>query len=150
MKSNIKKNIIEILIIGTIIFLINTFIIQICFVKGNSMYPTLKNGQILFMRKFNIKPQSGDIAVIKHDGKIIIKRVIAISNDKIVIKDGYVYLNDKKIDDNYTYEPGIANDEIILGKDEFFVLGDNRQESIDSRFEEIGIIKSKEIIGIIF
>ena len=148
MKNTIKL-LIQIVIIGICVFVISNFLIQICFVKGPSMEPTLRDGQILFVKKFSINPKKNDIAVIKHNKKIIIKRIVGTPNDKIFIKNGYVFVNDIQFDDRKIEDAGNALHEIILGEDEYFVLGDNRQQSIDSRYDEIGIIHYYEIIGIV-
>lgn len=144
-----KKFLIYILAIGIIIFFISNFVLQICFVHGNSMYPTLKNGQMLLVKKIDLKINNNDIVVIKKDSKIIIKRIIGIPNDQIEIIDGYVYVNGKKFDDLYIEDYGNTKEKIALQQNQYYVLGDNRQESIDSRFDEIGIIDKKNIIGII-
>lgn len=146
MKNSIKT-IIEIIIIGIIVFFISYFFFQICFVKGNSMIPTLKDGQAVITQKFNLHIVNNDIIVIKKNGKVIIKRVIGIPKDKISIIDGYVYVNGYKNDERFINNPGSVTYEIQLNDDEYFVLGDNRDESIDSRFDEIGIIMKKDIIG---
>ena len=113
------------------------------------MSPTLKNGNIVLIQKYNLNLKNNDIIVIKKDNNIIIKRLIGIPNDTIRM-DKYVYVNDKKFDE-IIIEKNIGDisfeKTIKLTKDEYFVLGDNRQNSIDSRFEEIGIIKKDEIIG---
>ena len=141
-----KKYIILILIIGIIIYIINTFFYQLCIVHGDSMEPNLKDKQIVLMKKFNLLLNYNDIIVIKKNNKIIIKRLIGLPNDNIKIDD-YVFVNNKKIDNLYTEDKGIISSEITLNSDEYFVLGDNRQHSIDSRYEEIGIILKEEIIG---
>ena len=110
------------------------------------MEPALKNGQIALMKKFNLKLNYNDIIVIKKNNKIIIKRLVGMPNDKVKI-DNYLYINGQKVNDLYTEYSGVANDEIILNSNEYFVLGDNRQNSIDSRAEEIGVILKEEIIG---
>ena len=147
-----KKNrvvIIELLIIGFVVFFITTFFIQICFVRGNSMLPTFYDGQVLLVKKIALDIRNNDVVVIKKDNKVIIKRVIGIPNDKIKFENGYVYVNEIKFDDRYVEKIGNITEEITLGENQYFVLGDNRSESVDSRFDEIGIIEKKEIIGLI-
>ena len=139
----------EILIIGIVCFLISNFLFQICFVQGDSMLSTYTNGQILIARKYGLDIKNGDIITIEKNRNIIIKRVIGVPNDRVIIKEGYVYVNDNKFDDIYIEDAGNAKEEILLKENEYFVLGDNRNYSIDSRFDEIGIIKKEEIKGII-
>ncbi|MEE0866088.1 MAG: signal peptidase I [Clostridia bacterium] len=145
MKKNIKY-IINIFIIGLVVFLVNKFLIQICFVQGDSMYPNLKNGEMLFIKKFDLKYNYNDIVIIKKKDKTIIKRIVGLPKDSIKI-DNYLYINGEKRDDIYIENPGDIKNEILLNENEFFVLGDNIQHSIDSRFNEIGIISKNEIIG---
>jgi len=144
------KFIIEISIIGMIVFFINTFLFQLCFVRGESMTPTLKDKQVLIAKKFNLQIKKNDIVVVKTGGKVIIKRVVGTPNDRINIIDGYLYVNGEKFDDKYIQDYGDMNGEITLKSNEYFILGDNRNASIDSRFNEIGIITKKNIIGKIF
>ena len=144
-----RKFLFKVLIIGVIVFIINNYFFQICFVQGISMEPTLKDGQILISRKFHLNIKNNDIILMKFKNDIIIKRVVGIPGDKLKIQDNYLYVNDNKNDDFYIDNFGVLEDEVILGKDEYFVLGDNRKNSIDSRFEEIGIVPKDKIEGII-
>ena len=114
------------------------------------MKPTLNDKSLVIETKIVKRITNGDIVVIKRNNIKIIKRVIGIPGDKVVIKDNYVFVNDIKYGDFITTFAGILDKEIILGDDEYIVLGDNRKESIDSRYEEIGIIKKDEIIGKIY
>lgn len=142
-----KKFLIEILAIGLLIFFISQFFIQICFVNGNSMYPTLKNRDFLFIKKINLNIKKNDIVVIRKENKTIIKRVVGVPHDTILIKDGKVLVNDVEFDTRYTSDYG-RRETITLLEDQYYVLGDNREHSIDSRSDEIGIINKKEIKGI--
>ena len=110
------------------------------------MLPTLKDGNIVCMQKYNLNLKNNDIVVIRKNGIMMIKRVIGLPNDTIKI-DKYIYVNGNKNDDLYIQDSGQADNEITLKENEYFVLGDNRQNSIDSRFEEVGIIHKDEIIG---
>lgn len=145
MKDNIKF-IIYILIIGFIIFFVNQYLFQVCVVHGESMYPTLKNKDIIFIKKFDLKIEYNDIVVIKKGDNVIIKRVVGLPNDSISI-DKYLYVNGQKNENLYIENAGDIKNEILLKDKEYFVLGDNINYSIDSRFDEIGIINEDEIIG---
>lgn len=145
MKRN-AKIIISILFIGLVVFIISQNFYQLCFVRGISMQPTLQEGQMLLIKKFDVDFDYNDIVVIKKNNKIIIKRLVGLPNDIVQIHD-YVYVNGEKMDNLYIQNPGNAKEKIILKQDEFFALGDNRQNSIDSRFDEIGIITKKDILG---
>ena len=140
-------SLISILFIGIVIFFVSNFFYQLCFVEGNSMFPTLKHGDMLIVKKYNLDLKNKDVVLIKKNDFIIIKRLIGIPMDKIEIKDGYVFVNDKKFDNIYIENLGNFRNKLVLNKEEYFVLGDNRKDSIDSRYTEIGIIKKEQIIG---
>lgn len=146
MSNRSIRFVLQILILGIVLFLINAFLFQICFVVGDSMNPNLKDGNIIFIKKYNLDVKYGDIIVAKKNGKTIIKRVVGTPGDKIVIDD-YLYVNDQKKSEYLISNKGEINYPIILGSNEYFVLGDNLEHSKDSRFNEIGIIYRDEIIG---
>ena len=141
------KYLFGIIIIGFIVFFISNFFIQICFVNGESMEPTLKGGQMIFINKIDKSIKANDIVLINKDEKNIIKRIVGIPNDSVEIIDNYIYINNNRFDDNYIQDKGNLINRIVLSENEYFVLGDNRQHSIDSRFNEIGIINKNNIIG---
>lgn len=145
MKNN--RFIYIVLVIGIITFFISKLFFSICVIHGDSMKPALNDKSLVIETKIVKRITNGDIIVIKKNNIKIIKRIIGIPGDKVVIKDNYVFVNDIKYDDFITTFAGILDKEIILGDDEYIVLGDNRKESIDSRYEEIDIIKRDEIIG---
>jgi signal peptidase I len=124
----------------SVVFLLN---FNIVFVDGNSMQPTYKDKQILVASK-NKHIKNNDIVVFEKDGEIRIKRVIAIPSDTIKLIGNEIYKNDVRLQP-YTYEGDDLT--IILGDDEYFVIGDNYQNSIDSRVH--GAIKRKQIIGVV-
>lgn len=142
-----KRFIYTIIIIGTIVFIISKYFITICVIHGNSMFPTLKDKSVVLESRNTNNVSSGDIVVIKKNNLKIVKRVVGIPGNKIVIKDNYLYVDDVKYDNLYTEDAGILNKEAVLKDNEYIVLGDNRDESIDSRNKDIGIIKKDEIKG---
>lgn len=145
-KDNSKKFILRIIIIGCVIFIVNLFFFQIVFVDGISMEPTLNDKDIVVIKKINIKPERNDIVVIKKNKRIIVKRIIGKPGDIIKI-DKFVYVNGQQFDEIETDDEENKHKEIILKNNQYFVLGDNRANSIDSRNKEIGIIQYKEILG---
>ena len=99
-------------------------------------------------------PKRFDIIVFpypKEPDKHYIKRVIGLPGETVQIIDGYVYINGEKLDESYGSDvmntAGIAQDPIVLGPDEYFVLGDNRNNSEDSRYAAVGNIKRSDITG---
>ena len=124
------------------------------------METTLSNGDNLIVDKITYRfkdPQRFDIIVFPYKYKpntYYIKRIIGLPGEKIQIDmDGNIYVNDELLNESYGREiirgdmVGRAAEPIILGEDEYFVLGDNRNNSSDSRVESVGNIKRKDIIG---
>ncbi len=150
-KNKIKRIIIIFVVISIII--IKIFIFDKVVVKGNSMENTYKNNDVVCIKKNNNIINRFDVVIINEKGLFkgsLIKRVIALPNEKIQIKCGQVYINDKLLENDYgekIIDSGIANEPIYLGDNQYFVLGDNRNKSQDSRSELIGLISKDEIIG---
>jgi signal peptidase I len=138
-------------------------------VQGNSMEPTVHPGEIILTSKISnwlgdtflgkslgLNYSRGDIIVFKKPGlSDFIKRIIAEPGDKIELKDGKVYINDILLQENYLEEniltePGTfltENKPLVVPYDSFFVMGDNRENSQDSRFYEVGFVKKEWIKG---
>lgn len=144
------------LIPSYIFIFIFLFIARPVSVFGTSMYPTLNDGEHIIIEKISLQfkePERYDIMVFKSDelNKNLIKRIIALPGETVYINDSKIYVNGKVLDESYGNEKilysGIADKEITLGKNEYFVLGDNRNASMDSRDEKIGIVNFKQFIG---
>lgn len=142
----IIKEILPYVLIIIAVILIRTFIITPVRVDGASMDKTLENGQILLLYKLgNVKRY--DIVILDEEieDEIIIKRIIGMPNDTVEIKNGVLYINDEEIEEEYAYGQTDDYDKITLKDDEYFILGDNRPISKDSRY--FGPVKEDEIIG---
>lgn len=125
---------------------------------GESMNPVIKNGDVVLVNRIIYDastPKRGDIIVFKPKGNenlhSYIKRIIALPGESVEIKDGEIYVDDKKLEETYQtseiVDAGLAGEKIVLGGDEYFVLGDNRESSEDSRMADIGNVKRSEIEG---
>ena len=140
------KEVIPSIVIVVVVVLIRTFIITPVRVDGDSMKNTLKNGDILLLYKLSSIDRF-DIIVLdeEKDNEKIIKRVIGLPGETVAIKKGKIYINDKVIDDEYAYGETSDYNKVTLKDDEYFILGDNRLISKDSRY--FGPIKDNEIKG---
>lgn len=134
------------IIIVLVVVLIRSFIATPVRVDGDSMNKTFNNGDILVLYKLS-KIKRFDVVVLTEadDNEKIIKRVIGMPGDTVAIKNGDIYINDEKIDDKYAYGETSDYDRITLGDDEYFILGDNRLISKDSRY--FGPVKEEDIKG---
>lgn len=146
-----KKYLLMLAVIGVLAFLISTFWIQFALIQGDSMEPAYHSGQLVLLRK-NVKDlQAGDVVAFRSPKGILIKRIAAGPEDTVQIVEGRLYVNDTPksgdFEDKDIEYAGLAADPVILGKEEYFVLGDNVAYSKDSRYEEIGCIKKEDIIG---
>ncbi len=143
-------------LVAGITFLIIHFVGQRTVVNGVSMQPTLSDGDNLIVDKLSYRfrdPDRFDIIVFPQgDGRYFIKRIIGLPGENVRIdEDGSIYIDGEKLSESYGKEviqdPGLAKDGIELGADEYFVLGDNRNDSMDSRMAEVGRIAGDRIIG---
>lgn len=158
MLKEILSNSLYLLVVLLLTLFIVRFVGQRTVVIGSSMEPTLSDTNNLIVDKISYRfrdPERFDIIVFPFEYKedtYYIKRIIGLPGETVRIDEqGNIYINDVILDENYGAEviqnPGIAYDGITLGNDEYFVLGDNRNNSSDSRNPAVGVIHSNEIIG---
>lgn len=153
-------------IVGTVVYLLAVVLLTFLFVKfvgqrthvnGNSMNPTLADGDNLIVDKISYRfkdPERYDIIVFPYqyqENTYYIKRIIGMPGETVQVIDGMVYIDGELLEENYGKEvmqyTGIAGEPITLEDDEYFVLGDNRNNSSDSRDPSVGNIEKDEIVG---
>ncbi len=148
------------LVVLLITYLIILYVGQRTEVSGSSMEPTLSDGDNLIVDKISYRfkdPERFDIIVFPFQYQkdtYYIKRIIGLPGETVQIdEDGNIYINGEILEESYGREVidadklGIAAEPITLGEDEYFVLGDNRNHSSDSRVREVGNIKKDQIVG---
>lgn len=146
----IFKEILPYIIVAVVVILIRTFIVTPVIVNGESMEPTLIENEILLLRKYDKNYKRFDIVVIEYEKDKIVKRVIGLPGDHISFKNNNLYVNGKKMKENFKHNEVSDFDiedlgEKVVPKDSYFVVGDNRPVSKDSRI--IGFIKKDQIKG---
>ncbi len=141
------------------LILLFTFAFRVVVVSGPSMYSTLYDGDVMLLLThwFCGEPKRGDIVVLSqqdyHDGSPLVKRVIATEGEMVDIdfEAGVVYVNGKALDEPYTYDKTLLEEgmqfPVIVSEGCVFVLGDNRNDSTDSRSPDIGMVDKREILG---
>ena len=158
---NLKKELWEwakaILVAGVIVFIIFHFIIQVVTVKGESMLPTLEEGDRLIISDLFYTPSYGDIVILSENtglDEALVKRIIATEGQTIDIgENGEVLINGKQIAEPYIAEiiddshHGDQTYPLTVPEGEVFVMGDNRNHSTYSRFSDVGLVDEDEILG---
>lgn len=148
--KNIIKGAIPYVIIVIAVILLRTFVVTPVIVDGDSMNDTLKDGQILLLKKYDKNFERFDIVVFEYEDSKLVKRIIGLPGDHVEYEDGVLYINGEIIEDQFASITGNF-DLQYLGYDKvpdgyYFVMGDNRTRSVDSR--RIGLIKEENIDGI--
>ena len=162
-KKTIIKTFVYIFTVVVLALLWNAFLMSPLKIVGESMNPSLEEGDVVFIDKLSYTlgdVKRFDIILFPYrydNSRQLVKRVIALPNEKVEIKDGVLYINDKEFKEYY----GIYIEKkdggqstvyvnwgpVTLGDDEVFVLGDNRNQSDDSRSSDVGLVKIDDIIG---
>lgn len=149
----------EVAVLALGLYLVINFILQTVHVIGSSMYPTLGDQDYLIATKIDYRlhpPERGDIIIMRDPmeaGRDFIKRVIAVPGDRLLIRGGHVYVNGRILDEPYInsgswtenadYPPASDPAGVVLRSDDYFVMGDNRNHSSDSRI--FGVIHRDQI-----
>lgn len=142
------------IVVAAVAVLITTLFLPILQISGDSMSPTLEHDEIVVLLK-NSDFERGDLIGFYYQGKILLKRVIALPGDTIVIDaEGNVYINEELLEEPYVTEKSLGDCDLDfpyeVPGDGYFVMGDKRSNSVDSRNSVIGAVTSEDIIGRVF
>ena len=150
-RQALRGTIAVLLVVAAIAVLITTLFLPILQISGDSMSPTLEHDEIVVLLKTK-KFERGDLIGFYYQGKILLKRVIGTPGDEIVIDaEGNVYVNGQMLEEPYVTDKGLGDCDLefpyIVPGTGYFVLGDQRVNSVDSRNSVIGAISQEDIIG---
>lgn len=146
----------DIAVVAGVAMFLFVYFFEVVTVSGTSMEPSFANGDVLCLDKFMYKfvmAERFDVIAFKTDNSdtVYVKRIIGLPGEKVQIKNGSVYIDGRLLEDDIEAESilnsGDAGEILTLLEDEYFVLGDNRNNSEDSRFASIGVVKEADIIG---
>lgn len=147
----LKSTLYGLIVVAAVSALIATLILPVLQISGTSMEPTLNNGEIVVLVKTS-KMERGDLCAFSYSNKILIKRVVGLPGDSVFIDaDGTVYINGYALEEPYISEKGLGECDMefpyTVPENEYFVMGDHRTTSIDSRSSVIGCIPYDQIVG---
>lgn len=147
----LRRTVDALIVVAAIAAIIATLVLPVLEIAGTSMEPNLNDGDIVLLVKTD-KLETGDLCAFYYSNKILIKRVIATPSDYLWIEsDGTVFLNGAELDEPYLAEKAMGECDISfpyqVPENAFFMMGDQRETSIDSRSSVIGCISSDHIIG---
>lgn len=147
----LRSTVYTLITVAAIAILVATLWLPVLQIYGSSMTPTLTDGEIIFtVKTSDLKP--GDIAAFYYNNKILVKRVICGPGDWInIAEDGTVYVNDVRLEEPYLTEKAFGECNIELPyqvpDDRYFVMGDHRSTSVDSRSTAVGCVAQEQIVG---
>lgn len=150
-KKVLRSTIYTLVIVAAISVLVATLLMPVLQIYGTSMSPNLHEDEIVVsIKSSNLK--TGDIIAFYYNNRVLVKRVIGLPGDMVSIDDaGNVFVNDKMIDEPYIADKSSGTSDIeypyTVPQNEYFVLGDHRQTSVDSRSTLVGCVQREEIIG---
>jgi len=153
-RQALRSTVSVLVVVAAVAVLITTLFLPILQISGDSMYPTLTHNEIVVLLKTR-DYQRGDLIGFYYQGKILLKRVIALPEDEVVIdSDGNVYVNAQLLEEPYVTDKSLGECDLefpykVPGTG-YFVMGDRRSNSVDSRNSMVGIVSQDDIIGKVF
>ncbi len=153
-RNTLRNTILALIVVAAIAVLVATLFLPVLQVSGSSMEPTLEDNDVIVLwNGSNFK--TGDLVGFYYQNKLLLKRVIAGPGDWVDIdEDGYVYVNNELLDEPYVNNRSLGETDLTypyqVPESRYFVMGDNRTTSIDSRSSAIGCIETDQIVGKVF
>ena len=153
-RQALRGTVAVLVVVAAVAVLIATLFLPILQISGDSMSPTLEHDEIVVLLKTK-RFERGDLVGFYYQGKILLKRVVALPEDEVAIDaDGNVYVNGELLEEPYVTEKGLGDCDLefpykVPGTG-YFVLGDRRSNSVDSRNSAVGAISKDDIIGKVF
>lgn len=153
-KKVLKSTLSSLIVVAAIAVLIATLMLPVLQIQGSSMEPTLNDEEIVVLVKTS-RLKRGQLCCFSYQNKLLIKRIIGIPGDTINInEDGFVFVNEKPIDEPYILDRALGECDVkfpmYVSENHYFILGDHRSTSIDSRSSAVGLVSSDQIVGKIF
>lgn len=153
-KKVLKSTLSSLIVVAAIAVLIATLMLPVLQIQGSSMEPTLNDEEIVVLVKTS-KLKRGQLCCFSYQNKLLIKRVIGVPGDNINIdENGYVYVNNEQLDEPYILDRALGECDITfpvrVTENHYFILGDHRSTSIDSRSSAVGLVDTEQVVGRIF
>ncbi len=153
-KQVLRSTIYSLIVVAAVAVLIATLAFPVLQISGSSMEPTLNDGEIVVLLK-TTNMKKGELCCFSYQNKLLIKRVVGLPGDKVTIdENGSVFVNDELIDEPYVTDKALGECDVsfpcYVTDNHYFVLGDHRSTSIDSRSSVIGLVSEDYIVGKIF
>lgn len=153
-KKVLKSTLSSLIVVAAIAVLVATLALPVLQIQGSSMEPTLNDEEIVVLLKTS-KLTRGQLCCFSYQNKLLIKRIVGVPGDSIIIDtEGYVYVNGDKLDEPYVIDRAYGECDIEfpfnVTDNHYFILGDHRSTSIDSRSSVVGLVSSEQVVGRIF
>ena len=147
----LRSTIYSLVVVAAVAVLVATLWMPVLQIYGSSMTPALEDGEIVISVK-DSTPEPGDIIAFYYNNKVLVKRIVGVPGDWIDLKeDGTVILNNEELEEPYLTEPAFGDVNIDLPyqvpDERFFVLGDHRSVSVDSRNRAVGCVAEEQVVG---
>ncbi len=153
-KKVLKSTLSSLIVVAAIAVLVATLMLPVLQIQGSSMEPTLNDEEIVVLIKTS-KLKRGQLCCFSYQNKLLIKRIIGVPGDSITInEEGFVYVNDVLLDEPYILDRALGECDIDfpvhVSENHYFILGDHRSTSIDSRSSAVGLVSTEQVVGKIF